>query len=494
MLTQGCNANCDFCYEKKDAVDMPLNVLEQVFKFFYSKIATDHFEVWLFGGEPTTVPKLTIQAIKHIVDLATKYERPTNLKLFTNGLIYNPDIVEALKKSEEALYIGKVYIQVSFEGENNHQRDGNNLVVREEIRENIKKYAASNLETIIRTTYSADNITDAKAIINSFKWVVFESGIKQLAINPVIECSWTEEKINTLVEGFTGISEILINFYKTHSYFEFVFTNFFHILEEKIEHKLCKAGKDYISVNVDGEIVPCQRFQPFSVYTKDNEYRIGDVMTEEINLDGFGEGTLEKCEKCSVGECNICPAVNKTLTGSYFTIPETGYCELRHRLWEVTTAYLKTLRESALFYCPEAEERFMFDLLKGMLQNSVNIYNYKNKTQDKVENVYPYYFKDYFTMVLYITSGISEVLKRVDPTIAMPKITLNELDEAWSLDAAFFGLECTVVQIVNKITGSSYLVYETFYIDTVMRLKTYLSYLEQYLAPHNIVDDQKIRV
>lgn len=125
-LTPNCNLNCFFCHhegienEKSNKLTIPEieRILSQARRLLIS-------EITLTGGEPT----LEIEKIIFILKYCSAWDKPPIIKIVTNGILLNEEIIEKLN------YKGKLKINLSL-----HSIDKNkNIIGKDILLENYEK-------------------------------------------------------------------------------------------------------------------------------------------------------------------------------------------------------------------------------------------------------------------------------------------------------------------------------------------------------------------
>lgn len=352
VFSTKCNSNCDFCYERHTNDIMSDETIKKTVEFFYEKKPT-MVTFWLFGGEPTIVPEKTIYAISLIIENYKKTKIETRIQLFSNAIIWDQEIVDNLLQAKE---IGiPITVQVSFDGNCNHQRDNNNLVTRENIKKNLLKYVSSGLFTAVRSTLSPDNFIGAKEMYESFVWIV-ESGVVSYSIMPVIECDWDEVSIKKWDDLFSMITEYM----KEHHFTTAIFNNY------DLKHKFikqapgCEAGHTFFSVDSNGEVSACHKGAQYSSMSSD-KYNVGSVFTDIEKL--VEKPELSECSLCRVNDCAQCTITNDFLLGDPEKIPNTGYCKVKNVIWDHYLEFYKFLEDNHLTLQFDDDQKALYTAL-----------------------------------------------------------------------------------------------------------------------------------
>jgi len=93
-LTNVCNLNCPYCYDKINRTwseDMSLDTVEQTIKLFNGRVRE-----WIWhGGEPLLMGADWLRQASNIV---RQYDPDVRIEIQTNGTLINEDIIEFFKE------------------------------------------------------------------------------------------------------------------------------------------------------------------------------------------------------------------------------------------------------------------------------------------------------------------------------------------------------------------------------------------------------------
>ncbi len=106
MLTEYCNLDCVYCYEKyKSKSVMSIGTAkESVQKFMAESEGFDEVEFDLFGGEPTLRKNIIIELVEWTI--AKKYSKPFLFFLQTNGTLINDKFKSWLLRHRSHVVVG----------------------------------------------------------------------------------------------------------------------------------------------------------------------------------------------------------------------------------------------------------------------------------------------------------------------------------------------------------------------------------------------------
>lgn len=98
-MTEGCNLNCDYCYENefeeyqpisKQTIDQIVDYIGAVFK----QTSKNRLVIYFFGGEPTTRRDRMLYLKEKVDNLQEKYNFALSYKIGSNGVLLKKPLVE----------------------------------------------------------------------------------------------------------------------------------------------------------------------------------------------------------------------------------------------------------------------------------------------------------------------------------------------------------------------------------------------------------------
>lgn len=294
ILTEHCNSNCRYCYEK--SMKEFDNGLEKKFDFDFSqdkKITTEELKKFLekdkdailifYGGEPL----LEIGKIKEIID---KIKIP--IRMQTNGLLLNKLPISYLKKIDKIL--------ISLDGDKERTDNNRGKETFGKVTKNIEKIKEEGYdgELIARMCLSFPDIfTQVKNLLSigftSIHWQI-DAGFYKF--------DFDEKKFEKFTEEYNKEIEKLINFWienlKQGKVLKFY--PFLGIIDSLLKNEKtllrCGAGHSGYAITLDGKIVAC----PIMNCIKN--FEAGNLNDEPKNLKKFS--VEEECQKC--GYLDLC--------------------------------------------------------------------------------------------------------------------------------------------------------------------------------------------
>lgn len=298
ILTDSCNLACKYCFQK-GLHSNHVTSKETVDKIFSEIIdlPSDHITnktLNLFGGEPILPTTLDIR--NYILEYlkSDKYKGKINIAVTSNTYSFTEKDEEWLREIKK--YAHYVFWQVSVDSVeeiNDQQRvTRNNKGTFKQVIENMKKVSEIlgkefvSINSVITTDnilgltdwckYISDNLYDKYTRRITFR--VDQSREAELTLR---EQLYYTRSYLALVEAY---NQGLIHHAVVKSAFNvkrFMYDE--NLTKEKDEFSSCGMCNNFVTINYDGEIIPCHTFVNNKV---DNlKYSIGNILTGEISDD-----------------------------------------------------------------------------------------------------------------------------------------------------------------------------------------------------------------
>jgi radical SAM protein with 4Fe4S-binding SPASM domain len=332
ILTRNCNLRCRYCYENHKSKDnMDFKTATGIITH-YMEIdnGIENVEVHFFGGEPM----LCFSLIKEIVEWfhSNSWEKKCFFFIPTNGTILTPEMKSWFLENRESVIVG-----FSLDGNrvaHNLSRDNSYDLILPNIpffQENWPMQPAKMTICAETIPYVAESIIELENMGLNF------------TANVVFEDIWgSDEKKTKLLNQYQEQLRLLVEFYTQNSNLEPVRPIFGH----KIEYydysiptptndcvRFCGAGHEHMTVDVDGNMYPCQRFIPW----------ITDRPTPKHPQNRQKEWEPQKCNKCKLlSICPTCVGFNYTMNGDS-KIRTTFHCEVI-KMEFIASAQLQAIR------------------------------------------------------------------------------------------------------------------------------------------------------
>jgi len=257
-ITNRCNNNCVYCGVKHDPPNSPeLLSNTQITNALYDAISLDFTHFAFLGGEPSI--RKNISKIFY----PFKSAKHATVLVITNGLVFNENMYRSAFESNAK----NVKIVVSFDSfyKPNYKKQN-----PEKILLNIKKIALIaegyssqdiNRTVEIHSVISRENFNNFSKLVRYFKELKIDISIGLVCPSEFIK----DGKPNQYNKfNFTELEIILKQFEKLQkdNLLNFANKTLFEYLQKYPYGNLnmssfCKAGKQHIIINSDGEVYPC---------------------------------------------------------------------------------------------------------------------------------------------------------------------------------------------------------------------------------------------
>jgi uncharacterized protein len=297
LLTHNCNLNCPYCYQSKDFKTddkvMTKETADLSFKFIYSKFGDTEITVSLFGGEPF----LNFELLKYLVE---KYQQ-VRFVVTTNGKI----LIEDEKIREWAAKQANLIISFSFHAL--RPVYNGTLLNRSKVIFEMLKLTRGEVHYVVDDPFDERILENIQYMLNC--------GVPQIRVNLPKEQKVIEDYKLEYIELFKKIADLI---YKGKSRPpKFGWDTAFRsnaCRKFKGEDLLstsssyCGAGFNYIAIDSDGYIYPCDYFAAFP------EFKIGHIEVGFFNvrrvfqyLEDWYKQIYSYCEDCPLGDIRLCP-------------------------------------------------------------------------------------------------------------------------------------------------------------------------------------------
>ncbi|HBN84538.1 MAG TPA: hypothetical protein DDZ89_11905 [Clostridiales bacterium] len=324
-LTENCNLNCDYCYEKHTHKQQTMNsaMMDQVIDFCCDH-AEEEIRFWLFGGEPLLVGDKVIEFIEKAIRKARQLKIRPMFNVLSNGTMFNKDFAEYWKTHFCVTF--QISLDGNKEAHDQHRKTKNGEPTYDRIAENIKEYLKYRRDLHLRLTLMPDTVRSLSTSVAS----IYDLGVRSLAFMPVHEVEWKQEEIEVYREEFKKVTDLFVGLIqnKEKAYLGNVRLS---CPGEYFQAIPCGAGNLFVSITTQGDIYPCHRF----IYLDYNgeTFKIGDVfrgfdaekkaMFDDVTID-----RMKGCSTCSAKNCSRCLAMNWYMNRDILDSTRKGYCDL----------------------------------------------------------------------------------------------------------------------------------------------------------------------
>lgn len=343
FLTNRCNLDCVYCYEKNRTGDMSKETMKAAIDYLvnnynaeYQVRPMENVTFTFFGGEPLLNFPVVKYGLEYLRQKTDEIKFKAGTHILTNGSILTDEMIAFFKEIKPYTNFNW-HIQVSVDGcEETHNgnrkfKNGQNSYAK--VRDNIRIFKEIFPSVGIRQTITPANIGN---LYKDFVSMI-ELDTTHCNFTPIVEGNWSQEVLDTFASELKKCVEYYYNHNKK-SFFNLIHQSFERLRSPGFNRERgCRAGEDFIGISIDGKIYPCHRF---AAYAYESDYCIGDVW-EGIDLEGDNFKKVKamrlckaECNTCKVFSCNRCFATNMHLKKDPAALPDNGYCEMNKKISE----------------------------------------------------------------------------------------------------------------------------------------------------------------
>jgi uncharacterized protein len=265
--TEGCNLGCTYCFEKNilGYKKMPKSIaLRAIDLFFEYSRDQSHLSITHFGGEPT----LNFSAIQYTTEyaesIAKKMNKTVKFHMTSNGVLITEEMAEYFAKHNIMVLLSCDGLQQSHD---RFRQDKAGHGTFEHVMKCLNLLKKTQHWVGVKMTVMPENVD------NLYEDVIglFEKGVNQFVIGYATGVKWSEAEMKLYGEQLSRLykwyQEIPRNQLKIDEFEKLVSGGFFG----------CHAGRNSISVAINGEISPCSKI--LALDNKNLLAKLGDVYT-----------------------------------------------------------------------------------------------------------------------------------------------------------------------------------------------------------------------
>ena len=342
-MTDDCNFDCDYCYQKKGNTYMDTSTVETALDFF-SPYLTKECYINFYGGEPL----MAFKQIHHVVETIKNKLKKKHIifTISTNGILLNDEKLEFLNQN-------KFSILLSFDGfaQNIHRKIGS----FEPIVAIIKKLLeCPDIDLEINSVFTPKTI----GYLSKSVQFIAELNVQEISVALSQKSSWNHFGLLQYKKELQSLKNYMLSFYLQNGY-----TPFMKFRKDRKRGVFsCYAARDRLAITADGKIWGCHLFADFyngKKSTKEySKYCFGDLhsfieKSERVypeisaNYSNFRMDTFQTedslCVDCEeMEECKVCPMDNRIHGSSFKKIPR-WICEHNKITREVKRDFWKEL-------------------------------------------------------------------------------------------------------------------------------------------------------
>lgn len=312
VLTDECNFNCSYCYQKRGNSYLDSTVLEKSLHFFLPYLAEECF-VDFTGGEPLLAFNQIERAVNHLKNKNKTLNKKIKFTITTNGSLINQDILKFLNQH-------KFFMILSFDGlaQDISRKKGSSKQIIRTIKTILKN---CDIVLEINSVFTPESVGYFAKSMES----LIDLGVSSIsfALNHIPQ--WDLPSLLLLEKELESVRDFALLFYNKTG------TIPFKNLRKRYRRKIftCTAGEKRMALAADGKLWGCYLFpdhfkgkEETQEYLKycfgdmdsfiDNHERIyAEVIANYSNLrmDKFYTDD-QACSQClDLRECRVCPLV-----------------------------------------------------------------------------------------------------------------------------------------------------------------------------------------
>ncbi|MCK5057168.1 MAG: radical SAM protein [Candidatus Aminicenantes bacterium] len=350
IVTDDCNFNCSYCFQKKEKKTISNKIIETAVDFFYPFLTKKNkVHIGFYGGEPL----LAFEQVKHAVLLLMEKNKTGNknleFSLTTNGSLLTGKMLDFFNRRRFALML-------SFDGlAQDIGRKKGTLEKMIRSMKRIRRYPGITFE--INSVFSPRTV---HMLSDSLRFIIERGGAEVTFDISTIE-EWIPAELDTLEEELARLTDFLHSYYKKNG--EIPVTNFRNCIQEtKPGIFRCGAGRDQVAVTPEGDVYGCFLFHDYfkdrrdssrrpdfhfgtlAGFAVDYKTRYPQVLAHYAELwQGFFSVERDFCFLCpDVEGCMVCPVNAAYSTGTLGKISR-GRCRVNKILRKFTNHFLQLL-------------------------------------------------------------------------------------------------------------------------------------------------------
>ena len=335
IVTDACNWECAYCYQKKGGMFLDSGTLEEACEFFFPFFAADCY-IYFTGGEPLLAWPLISRGVKAIERLNKRDGKSLRFSISTNGSLLTAEVLKFLTGR-------RFQVQLSHDGsaqEEGRKRGSGPMITRR-----LKSLLKS--EGIALLTNSVFTPATVGHLARSLKFFS-KAGVAEVQFSPSIHRPWTGEDLQAYRLEIAKLRAFLVRHYRRTG------TIPVQDFRRPIRSGLvsCSAGLKRLALAPDGRIWGCHLladcfkgkeesqegrdfcFGRFEAFSRNPCRASGRVLAARRRLRAENFFTAKKlCALCDrLEECAVCPAGPAIFSGLLGLIP-SDLCRLNRILF-----------------------------------------------------------------------------------------------------------------------------------------------------------------
>ncbi len=340
FVTEDCNYNCSYCYQKKRKKYIDKFTVEKSLDFFMPFLKEGSY-INFYGGEPLLAFDKIQHAVRYIQEINRNKNRWIKYTMSTNGSLINREVLQFLD-----LY--KFSLLLSFDGiAQDMARKKNSFKQIVSVIDRLLENSNIDLET--NSVFTPETIG---YLSKSIQFIV-ELGIPNIRISLCQVSSWDPSSLVRFRDELTSLRKFMLSLHQKNRKVPLV-----HFRKDFSRGIFsCYAGKDRLAITPDGQLWGCHLFLDYfkgkEKKEEYNKYCFGnlnsfiqgheniypEILSNYSNLRMSHFYTQDaSCISCEeVKECRVCPMGN-LFSGSDIRVIPSWICET-HKIFRQERKY-----------------------------------------------------------------------------------------------------------------------------------------------------------
>lgn len=376
-ICHNCNISCDYCFAGggvygSNVARMPLDMVKLALELLVHQLPEgETANVVLFGGEPLMEKEMVYNTIKYGRSLAKESKNRIIFDVFTNGTLIDETFAKLLEEDTD------IRLLISLDGPpdiNDNYRHGCGMKgVAGTVQEKLSYLQNISPDRIVVRCTVASPIPDLLKRAEYFSSLGFTNIVFDPAFCQGVEKIPSADEIYRAMEGELGrVSEFLLTKIKSHQKINI------NLLSETISQILmnrpkeistyvppCPGGRNYLSIDVFGDIYSCHYFVGNKEFSLGNVRINGFKQRDMTKANGLKDLSREEnCKHCHLRMIceGPCPFKRLVLYAENNTVQE-AHCRFMEKRFDESLKLLASIYQ---------RENYPYLQLWNYLLNSTN--------------------------------------------------------------------------------------------------------------------------
>ena len=369
-LTDNCNMNCKYCYEKEMHKDNQIDI--QMVKNIIdieAKSKSKQCILTFFGGEPLLKKHLIYEVSNYIK--SQKYKTNFLYNMTTNATLIDDEFIKFVKNNP---FISlSISIDGNMESHNRNRMFNGKNGSYDIVEKNVKKLLNESKIPVAVPVITKNNEKD---LYNSIENLI-KIGFRRINIQYDFMTEWDDQDIEILKSELEKVANLYMKKMREEDEFDLLEIDekiFSYIDDSKNVNDNCSVGLRGANIGTNGKIYPCMQFM------YDDKYEIGDCHNGinkklQVEVHNKLKQELKECKECNYRKrCNhTCSCINKAFSGNAATTsPFT--CEMQRIIIDISDKIAEQMykeRNSVFMqkYYNDSYESVEKNIINGGIQN-----------------------------------------------------------------------------------------------------------------------------